>query len=197
MTVVLLVEGATETALKRHPKRFLDERAGKEMMPKLALRTKSFGGHPTERKLRKRLELELRNKKVRAVVGLLDVYPKFSSAREAKTFLRDAVGDDQRFYAHAAKYDAEAWLIPYWDVICRRISLNRARPGRNPEAVNSIRPPSKRLEELYRSARRRYTKPIEMSAILEGQDLAVAARECEELRLLLNTLLRLGGLSQI
>lgn len=197
MTVVLLVEGATETALKRHLKRFLDERANKEKMPKLALRTKSFDGVPTERKLRKRLELELRNEKVRAVVGLLGVYPKFSSARAVKDFLRDAVGDDQRFYPHAAKYDVEAWLIPYWEAICRRISLTRARPGSDPEAVNSINPPSKRLQELYRLAKRRFTKTIEMSAVLEGQDLALAARECKELRLLLNTLLRLGGLSQI
>lgn len=196
MTVVLLVEGATETALKGHLKRFLDERAQKENKPKLALRTKSLDGIPQERKLRKRIELELRSEKVRAVVGLPDVYPKFSSAREAKDFLRHAAGHDRRFFPHAAKHNVEAWLIPYWEVTCRRIGSSRARPGSNPEEVNRMNPPSKHLEDLYPVARRKYTKPLEMSAISEGQALAVAAQECKELKSLLNTLLKLGGLSQ-
>ena len=42
MTIVLLVEGATETALKKHLKRFLDERAEVERRPKVALRTKDI-----------------------------------------------------------------------------------------------------------------------------------------------------------
>ena len=61
VTVVLLVEGATETALKSHLKRFLDQRANQEGKPKLALRTKPFRTMPTEKELRKRLGLELRD----------------------------------------------------------------------------------------------------------------------------------------
>lgn len=195
MTVVLLVEGATETALKNHIKRFLDQRAGQEGKPRLALRTKPFRTKPTEKELRKRLNLELRDNSVEAVVGLLDVYPDFDSARDAKEFMRNAVGNNSRFFAHAAKYDVEAWLIPYWDCICNRIGVRRSRPGNNPEHVNSMAPPSKRLEELYQIAKRKYRKPLEMKAILERQDLSVAAHECRELKLLLNTLLRLGGLT--
>ena len=165
MTVVLLVEGATETALKSHLKRFLDQRANQEGKPKLALRTKLFRTMPTEKELRKRLGLELRDIKVRAVIGLLDVYPIFGSAKEVREF------------------------------ICNRIGVKRARPGRNPEQGNNMAPPSKRLGALYQIAKRKYKKPIEMNAILERQDLSLAARECQELRLLLNTLLRLGGLT--
>ena len=195
MTVVLLVEGATETALKRHLKRFLDQRAERESKPKLDLRTKPFRTMPSEKQLRKRLSLELRDNRVTAVIGLLDVYPNFASAAEVKELMRRAVGDDERFYAHAAQFDVEAWLIPYWEFICHRIGVPRSRPGSNPEQVNNTNPPSKRLGALYQIAKRKYKKPIEMNAILERQDLTLAARECRELRLLLNTLLRLGDLT--
>ena len=111
--------------------------------------------------------------------------------------MHKAAGYDERFFAHAAQYDVEAWLLPYWESICNRIGVTRSRPGANPEQVNNISPPSKRLEELYQIKRRKYKKPLEMTAILERQDLSIAARECRELRLLLNTLLKIGGLSPL
>ncbi len=197
MTVILLVEGDTETALKSHLKRFLDQRSEAEKKPRLALRTKALRSVPSAAQFQKRLRLELETKGVKAVVGLLDVYPKFKSANEVKEFMLKASGYDERFFAHAAQYDVEAWLLPYWDSICRRVGVSRARPGANPEQVNNMHPPSKRLEELYRVARRKYKKPLEMTAILNRQDLTLAAQECREFRLLLNTLLSLGGLSEL
>jgi hypothetical protein len=195
MTIVLLVEGDTETALKDRLKSFLDEQATAEGKPKIALRPKDIMTlNPG--KLRHRVRLELRDPKVTAVVGLVDVYPKFASASDARQFLRDAVGDEPRFYAHAAQYDVEAWLLPYWDFICNRLGVQRARPSPDPEQVNLERPPSRRLDELYWIARppRKYVKPIEMAAILRNQDLTVAAAQCSELKGLLNTLLALAGL---
>ena len=196
MTIVLLVEGATEIALKGKLKAFLDERAKAEGRPRVALRSKDIMTlNPT--RLRRRVCLELRGPRVMAVVGLIDVYPNFDSADGAKQFLQDAVGNEPRFYAHAAQYDVEAWLLPYWNFICRRLGVQRARPGANPEQVDLERPPSKRLDELYRIAKppRRYVKPIEMAAILRNQDLVVAASQCPELKSLLNTLLTLADLT--
>lgn len=192
MTAVLLVEGATETALKKHLKRFLDQRAEWEGKQKLALRAKPFRMMLRQDHLRKRIQLELKDSRVTAVIGLVDVYPTFASADEAKEYLRCAAGNDERFYAHAAQYDVEAWLLPYWNVICNRLGVHRTRPRNHPEQVNNLSPPSKHLEKLYRLAKRKYKKPLEMTAILEKQDLGVAARECQELRLFLNTLLQLG-----
>jgi hypothetical protein len=150
-------------------------------------------------KLRRRVYLELRGPRVKAVVGLIDVYPDFSSAGKAKQFLREAVGDEPRFYAHAAQYDVEAWLLPYWDFICRRLGVRKAKPSAHPEQVNLERPPSQRLNELYRIARppRKYVKPIEMATILRKQDLTIAANQCPELKGLLNTLLSLADLEQL
>jgi hypothetical protein len=54
VTIVLLVEGDTETALKQHLKRFLDERATAAGHPKVALRTKDMMS-PSLGKLRGRI----------------------------------------------------------------------------------------------------------------------------------------------
>jgi hypothetical protein len=199
VTIVLLAEGRTEMALRGPLKDFLDALATVERRPKVALHIKDIMTL-NEGKLRARIRNELAETSVTAVVGLIDVYPSFASAAEAKGFLRRAAGEDARFHAHAAQYDVEAWLLPYWADICRRLGLRtRAAPGGQPEMVNRVRPPSVRLAELYRLAQppRKYTKPIELAAILKGKDLTIAAAQCAELKALLNTLLGLGGLQQL
>jgi hypothetical protein len=198
VTIILLVEGVTEVALKSKLKAFLDERAAVAGRPQVALRTKDIMTLNAG-KLRGRIRLELRDPRVTAVVGLIDVYPRCASADEARQFLREAAGGESRFYAHAAQYDVEAWLLPYWDFICQRLGVRRAIPGSNPEEVNLTHPPSKHLAELYRTANppRKYVKAIEMNAILRRQDLTIAANRCSELKSLLNTLLDLGGLATL
>jgi hypothetical protein len=198
LTIVLLAEGRTEVALREPLKAFLDARAAAEGHPKVALRIKDILTlNPG--KLRARIRNELASMDVTAVIGLIDVYPNFSTAAEARGFLCEAAGDTPRFYAHSAQYDVEAWLLPYWDDICRRLGVSRPAPGSQPELVNRTRPPSVRLMELYRLAQppRKYTKPIEMAAILKGKDLTIAARQCAELKALVNTLLGLSGLSPL
>jgi hypothetical protein len=169
-----------------------------EGRPKVALRTKDIMTLNAG-KLRGRIRLELRDPRVTAVIGLIDVYPNFPSAADAKDFLRQAADSNPRFYAHAAQYDVEAWLLPYWNDICRRTGVQRAAPGPQPEQVDLQHPPSRRLEELYRLATpgRKYVKPIEMTAILRDKDLTIAADQCPELKCLLNTLLALADLTRL
>lgn len=199
MTIVLLVEGDTETALKASLKRFLDERAQAENKPAVRLKTKDIMSLNSQR-LGRRVKLELSDPTVMAVVGLIDVYPNFSDAADAKRFLRQAVGDAPRFYAHAAQFEVEAWLLPYWDAICQRVGVRQSPPASLPEQVNLQNPPSRRLGELYQRAKprpRKYVKTIEMAAILHNKDLTVAAAQCPEFKAFLNTLLTLGGLSPL
>jgi hypothetical protein len=199
VTIILLVEGATETALKHRLKALLDMQAERENQPKVKLHTKDIMTL-NEDKLRRRIRLELRNPQVEAVVGLIDVYPEFTSAVEAKDFLLRAADGEPRFYAHAAQYEVEAWLLPYWDEICRRIGVKQKSPGQHPEEVNLENPPSKRLAKLYqltKPRRRKYVKTIEMTAILHDKDLTIAANRCPELKSLLNTLLKLGNLTPL
>ena len=199
MTIVLLVEGQTETALREHLKRFLDDRATAGGRPKTALRTKDIMTlNPG--KLRGRIRLELGQPEVTAVVGLIDVYPRFLSASEAKVFLRETAGNDPHFYAHAAQFEVEAWLLPYWESICARLGTARqAAPGPRPEQVDHEKPPSHHLKELYRLVKpcRKYIKTQEMAAILRGKDLTVPANQCPEFKALLNTLLDLSGLAPL
>ena len=199
MTIILLAEGATEKALGRKLKMFLDERATQGGHPKVAFRTKDIMSL-NEGVLRGRIRRELNSQSVTGVIGLIDVYPDFKSAIEAKDFLRKAAENNPRFYAHAAQYDVEAWLLPYWDIICKRVGFVEKTPGLYPEQVNRDNPPSKRLATLYRRAKprpKKYIKPIEMDRILQKQDLMIAANQCPELKALLNTLLKLAGLSDL
>jgi hypothetical protein len=198
MTIVLLVEGDTEITLKGHLKAFLDRRAEAEGKPQVRLATRDIMTRAAD-KVKRRVALELRDPAVSAVVALVDVYPKFRSAAEAKAFLTRAA-DDPRSYAHAALYDVEAWLLPYWEDICRRVGARQPVPGENPELVDELNPPAHRLRALYQLARpapRRYAKATEMNAILRGKDLAVSAARCPELKAFLNTLLALGGLEPL
>lgn len=194
MRIILLAEGDTERAIAEHLKCFLDESAERAGKPKVALRTKPITTNRGD--LRGRIRLELRDPQAIAVVGLIDVYPQFSSAEEAKRFLREASESDPRFYPHAALHDVEAWLLPFWSVICTRLGIKRAAPGAHPEEVDLQNPPSQQLQRLYGLARppQKYVKPIEMNALLRGKDLTIIAEECPEFKALLNTLLKLSDL---
>jgi hypothetical protein len=198
MTIVLLVEGDTEAALKQHLKAFLDKRARAAGQPRVRLQTRgevNLAPH----KFKHRVKLELRAPSVTAVVGLIDVFPRFQDAAQAKVHLAQ-LADHPGFYAHAAQFDVEAWLLPYWDDICRRVGVHQAPPGSNPEAVNHVNPPAYRLQELYRRAKprpRKYVKTTEMFDILQGKDLTVAASRCPEFKALLNTLLTLSDLEPL
>jgi hypothetical protein len=191
-----MVEGATETALKAHLKRFLDARAQNERRSLVRLETRTEV-NLVQGRFQRRVRQELAKSDVTAVVALLDVYPDYQSAEEAKADLRQKAGNLDNFYAHAAQYEVEAWLLPYWQDICQRVGRNQRPPGGAPEEVNLNRPPSHYLDALYRLAKRKYVKTTEMSAILKGKDLTIAANRCPEFKAFLNTLLMLNGLSQL
>ncbi len=199
MTIVLLVEGDTEQALKEHLKRFLDRRADAEGKPRVRLQVRPVVGR-SKGAFINRVRKELQQSDITAVIGLVDVYPDYVNAATAKDDLNEKAGHHPNFYAHAAQYDVEAWLLPFWDDICRRLNIQRRAPGHNPEQVDGERPPSQRLMELYRLAKprpRKYNKPADMYEILARHDLADAAAKCPELRALLNTLLALSGLTPL
>lgn len=198
MKISLIVEGKTEKAFIPHLRRFLETRlAGK--MP--SLRTSSYDGPiPTDEKLKRRVNNLLSGRNAfDHVIALTDVYTgqnKFADAADAKRKMRAWVGAEPRFHPHAAQYDFEAWLLPYW---CRIQDLagghNQSPPSGNPENVNDMNPPSKRIIEIFRrgTSRYDYVKPRDANRILEGQDLGIAIGQCAELKELVNTILRVCG----
>jgi hypothetical protein len=134
------------------------------------------------------------------VIALTDVYtgtipPEFLDASDAKTKLRAWVGSESRFHPHAAQYDFEAWLLPYWPSVQRLAGHNRTAPSGNPETVNHNNPPAHRIKQVFEMGQCRdsYVKPRDAGRILRDNDLSVSIGQCAELKELVNTIIRLCG----
>jgi hypothetical protein len=203
MKIALIVEGKTEKAFLPHVRTFLAQRLAGQM-PKL-FPVPYDGRIPTGEKLRKVVNLLLsdRYRPADAVIALTDVYTgvpgEFTDASDAKQKMRSWVGGDGRFHPHAAQYDFEAWLLPFWGEIQRLAGHNQAPLAANPETINHTKPPSYRLKEMFLagSRRRAYVKARDANRILRGNDLQVSARVCPELKSFLNTILGLCGATVI
>jgi len=197
LVIAIIVEGESEDRiLKPALQAFVQQRIPGNT-PRITMR-KCKGRIPTEDKLRRMVEnlLASRNPAVDAVIALTDVYTgtrEFENAEDAKAKMRAWVGANDRFFPHAAQYEFEAWLLPYWDKICSVAGIKGVQPFSNPETVNHGNPPSKRLESLFGSGhkKRNYIKTVHGLKILDGQDLTVAANACPQLKAFLNTILTL------
>ncbi len=202
MKITIIVEGKTEKAfmrpLRAHLAKFL---AGK--MPHLD--TLPYDGPiPREEKLKSRVRRLFQGREASDyVIALTDVHidgekPIFNDAEDAKTKMRAWVGNEPRFFPHAAQYDFEAWLLPYWDDILNLAGHKKKEPANNPETVNHGRPPAYVLNELFRTgnAQRRYVKTRDAQRILENKDLSIAIAKCKELEAFVNRILTLCDSSQ-
>jgi hypothetical protein len=198
MKIAILIEGDTERAFLPHLRRFLETRLSGRM-PRLD--PEPYDGRiPTGERLKREVERLLRSGKppADAVIALTDVYTgtsHFQDAEDAKNKMRGWVDHNPKFFPHAAQYEFEAWLLPFWSTIQRLACHNKAAPSGAPEAVNLTRPPSARIEEVFGAGacRNHYVKPRDANRILRDNDLLVAAHACPQLRDFLNTILQLCG----
>jgi len=195
LKITILVEGKTEKAFKPYLIEFLRKRLSGQM-PRLDMFPYN-GRIETRDDLRRKVE-KLLDTGSDAVIALTDVYTgtrEFDDAADARKKMMNWVGNRAEFHPHAAQYDFEAWLLPYWDEIQRLAGHNRKAPAGRPEQVNHNKPPSKHIEEIFRigSCNRHYSKPIHGNRILKDKDLAVSAGQCPELKAFLNTILTLCG----
>ena len=198
MKITLIVEGKTEKVFLPHLRSYL--RPLLRDMPRFDVDPYNHR-IPTEDKLRKDVN-KLLSGRIPSdhVIALTDVYtganpPAFSDAEEAKQKMRRWVGNEPRFHPHAAQFEFEAWLIPYWPRIQQLAKHNQAAPSGNPENINHNSPPSRRLEEVFRigNGRDDYVKVRDAGRILKDQDLSVAIQRCPELKSLVNTILSICG----
>ncbi len=197
MKITLIVEGKTEKAFLPYLRKFLQNHlSGK--MPKLDIYP--YDGHiPTGDKLKRVVgNLLMGVNAADHVIALTDVYTgirEFVDAADAKTKMREWVGADPRFHPHAAQYDFEAWLLPYWSSIQRLAGHNQTVPSGNPETVNHDNPPAHRIKSVFEAGRCRdsYVKPRDAGRILKENDLSVSIAKCPELKELVNTIIELSG----
>jgi hypothetical protein len=192
--IAIIVEGATEMAFGKVLRKYLSEKLPGQM-PKLRFISED-GRIPIGNKLKSDVR-RLLEQHHDAVIALTDVYtgtrpPEFVNAAAAKKKMRDWVGDEPKFHPHAAQFEFEAWLSPYWATIQKLSGNNRDTPSPNPETVNHDKPPAKHLAELFRTGtnKRAYSKTRDGAAILRDQNLEISAKRCPELRAFLDTILR-------
>lgn len=202
MKIAILVEGATEKAFKPILVDFLKQYL-QQRMPKLKFVTSGAGGRIAKGdKLKSQVEKLLSGKDAYdAVIALTDVYTDtkgtrdFEDAADAKTKMKTWVGNNPKFYPHAAQHDFEAWLLPFWSTIQKLAKHNKSVPGDNPELVNHNNPPSKRIKEIFEQGKspRSYDKARDALKILEQNNLMVSVQACPELKAFINTILTLCG----
>jgi hypothetical protein len=202
MKIALIVEGRTEKAFLPVLREFLGTNLPGNRMPNLDLLPYD-GRIPTGAKLRRVVENLLGGRQpAEHVIALTDVYTgtsEFNDAADAKAKMREWVGDNPRFHPHAAQYDFEAWLLPYWPTIQKLAGHNKAAPPGNPELVNHSNPPARRIKEIFEigQCRDSYVKPRDALRILKANNLSVAVNSCRELKALVNTILSLCGAARI
>lgn len=199
--IVIIAEGATESAFRPFLIKFLTSRL-KDKMPKIRMIIYN-GSIPKEDKLKRIVKNLLSGKdSANYVIALTDVYTGstphlFENAADAKEKMREWVGEENRFFPHAAQYDFEAWLLVYWNTIQKLARHKMSSPGVNPEKVNHDKPPAYWLREIFRIGKRggRYVKPIDAARILrENEDnLLLSINSCPELKALVNNILRVCG----
>lgn len=169
-------------------------------MPKLIARPLN-SNVPPRRELIKIVRTLLQDESDHVII-LTDVKGQnnFKDAQDAiaeiKSRLLDPLEVDPRVFVHAAQYEIEAWLIPYWPRIQKLALSQKAKPSKTPEQINNQNPPSKRLEEIWRtggSKSKSYNKVLHLPKILNGQNLEHASKECPTLKSFLNRLLTLSG----
>ncbi len=197
MRIAIIVEGKTEQVFMPHLRRYLENRLLRKPNLDALPHDRRI---PTEDKLRRLVASLLQDRRNPAdhVIALTDVYTgtgEFLNAADAKAKMRQWVGVEPRFHPHAAQYDFEAWLLPYWPTIQRLAGHNKAAPRGNPETVNHNNPPADHIKELFRIGSRRgyYVKPRDAGRILSDNDLSVAVSQCLELKAFVNTLLTIYG----
>ncbi len=199
MRIAVIVEGKTEKAFLPYLRSFLKTRL-EGNMPKLD--PHSYDGRiPTGGKLKRVVQRLLTGRNAADhVIALTDVYTgsrplDFTDAADAKKKMRQWVGVEPRFHPHAAQYDFEAWLLPYWPTIQELAGHNQKVPGKNPEKVNHTNPPAHRIKAIFEAGQCRdsYIKPRDAGRILRDNDLSVSIHRCPELKAFVNTIISICG----
>lgn len=204
MNFILFVEGPTEHAvLPSFLKRWLDPQLSKPV----GIKTVPFNGWPELVKDSPiKAKLHLANDDVIAVVALLDlygptIYPSDKNTVEekyvwAKEHLEGKVEQDN-FFQFFAVHEVEAWLFSDSSIFPSPIRASIQKISQSPEAINNTKPPSKRLNDIYRKETKRgYKKIVYGKNLFSMLDPKVAYNKCPHLKELLDAMLKMAKEAQ-
>lgn len=195
MKIAFIVEGSTERAFLPTLRRCLQAHL-EGSMPNIDAKPQN-GRIPKEEKLRRLVSNLITLERYDAVIALTDVYTHkdpnkrdFINAEDAKRKMQSWVGDQPKFYPHAAQYDFEAWLLPFWPTIQKLSRHEKNAPNGKPETINHNKSPSYHIEEIFNLGQsRKYSKQRDAAKILEQNDLNISIHQCPELKSLVNSIL--------
>jgi len=193
--LLLYVEGDTEAYLPAFIKRWLDP----QLPDPIRIKAVKLGGAPNYLKeVARRVRVALSEDPKDLAVGLIDLYGSPLSLPDgtidqkyawAKQELERRVGH-ARFRQHFAVHETEAWLFS--DPAIFPAAVIDHLPKQEPEKINFLDPPSRRLSALYRSRlRRAYGKTVDGGDLFNKLDPHVAYSRCPHLRLVLDGTLKL------
>ena len=204
MKITLIVEGKTEKVFVPYLRKYLESRLSGSMP---LIRVHEYDGRIPKADALKRVVsrlLEDGRNETDHVIALTDVYtgsrPRdFEDAQDAIHKMSAWVGPESRFHAHAAQYDFEAWLLPYWPTIQKLAKHSKTAPSGNPESVNHDKSPAYHIQEIFRigGTGKAYVKRRDADRILRENDLGIAISSCSQLKALVNTILEICGASII
>jgi len=200
MRFTLFVEGHTENkAIPSFLKRWLDPKLSNPV----GIKTVRFEGWPELVKdSPTKANLYLSQGNVIAVIALLDLYGSTiypsnkNTATErytwAKQYLEGKVGQ-HNFFQFFAVHEVEAWLLSDPSIFPTSIRPTVQKISKSPENVNNVRPPAKRLNEIYsKQINKRYKKVTYGKDLFSKLDPSVAYDNCPYLKELLDAMLKLA-----
>jgi len=191
---VLLAEGQTEKeAIGKFLKRWLDA----QLMPNnVGVRVVDLGGSGNFAKdIAKQTRMSLsapHDAETIGVIGLLDLYGCPASARDGSALQK--LVNHHKFRMFFAVHESEAWMLSEPAILPR--SIRDALPKKkiaNPERVNTTKPPSKLLDELFiRHLNRAYRKIADGDHLFARLDPDVARAKCPKLCEMLDVMLSMA-----
>lgn len=201
MKFVLFVEGHTE---RKAVPEFLSRCLNSRLHERIGVKTVRYNGWADLLKdLPNRAEMYLKGPAQRdivAVIALLDLYLPDPNEREvfekrreqAIDELRDWV-DQNRFRMFFAIHEVEAWLLSSPDLFPDPVRKNLESSVKAPEDVNFDKPPSKLLEQLYSSNRKKaYKKVTDGKALFGSLNPDIVYLKCPRFREMVDEMVKLA-----
>ena len=201
MKFVLFVEGHTE---RKAVPEFLSRCLNSRLHERIGVKTVRYNGWADLLKdLPNRAEMYLKDPTqpdIVAVIALLDLYLPNPNEREvfekrreqAVDELRDWVGLN-RFRMFLAIHEVEAWLLSSPNLFPNPVRQNLENSVNAPEDVNFDKPPSKLLEQLYSSNRKKgYKKVTDGNALFRKLDPEIVYSRCPRFREMVDEMVALA-----
>lgn len=189
--IVILCEGDTEEIIVRY---FLRRQWKQEGFDEVGLHADNLQGNLS--RIGTKATLHLDEAEVLGVFTLIDLYG-FSQVKHDGTddvdrkvmrtweWLKSTVKTPRAgdFHPYVSVHEAEALILAEGNALSMRLSASQISPDPNAETRNFLRPPSKRMGELFRTHKKRgYHKIMDGTPLFQRMHFESVYRSCPYFR---------------